>query len=302
MAQIMKKDHQFTNAEGGFRSKDFERQGGEKMQDLGDVMGTKEARWGDQWMQKSQERNEALKKAMKDVVQKAKDETYKRERPELKEIRKLLHCLKDDRQLGLDLWSPKEWRELPDEAIKELIDIHAKSMKEAATKAAAKLDDMDIKLKEIEVEHQQVEKEMEEQVASYKKIQLEEEEKTSEGEVAKKDEVKGSTEKQRPETARQRIQRLRTQMKAKEKAEEAAEDENRDKEMRRSPIETKANPRPANMPGCMDSRPSRCHVSKAEIRDSSGSRSREGETQGAMKRRIIAEAKWYGQQEFESVD
>ena len=119
----MKKAHQFIKAEEGFRNDVFESQGGEEMQDLVDVMGTKETRWGDQWTQESQERIEALKKAMKDVVQKAKDEKYKMERPVLKEVRKLLHCLKDDRKLGLDHWSPKEWRELPDDAIEGLIDI-----------------------------------------------------------------------------------------------------------------------------------------------------------------------------------
>jgi len=65
---------------------------------------------------------------------------------------------------GQLLKKAKEWQNL-----KQKRDTHAKSMEEAATKAAAQLDEMDIKLTEIEVEHQQAKKEMEEQVALHKR-------------------------------------------------------------------------------------------------------------------------------------
>jgi len=90
--------------------------------------------------------------------------------------------------------------------------------------------------------------------------------------------------------------------------EEAEEDEARDNEVKWSLIEAKKRPRPAKhakMHG-QQAKPTPKKtlkaVSKAAMRNSSGSRSREGETQEAMDRRIIAEAVWYGQQEDESVD
>ena len=60
-------------------------------------------------------------------------------------------------------------------------DAHAKAMEEAAAKAAQKLDDMDIKLVDVEAQHLQAEKDLEEKTAGHKQIQLEPEEALPEG-------------------------------------------------------------------------------------------------------------------------
>jgi len=89
---------------------------------------------------------------------------------------------------------------------------------------------------------------------------------------------------------------------------EAEDDEARDNEVRWSLSEAKKRPRPARhakMHGQLakpTAKKTLKAVSKAAMRNSSGSRSREGKNQEAMDRRIIAEAVWYGQQEDESVD
>jgi len=82
----------------------------------------------------------------------------------------------------------------------------------------------------------------------------------------------------------------------KEHEEVTAEDEARDNEVRWSLIEAKANPRPAKharMHGQQAKPVPKATLKalpKAAMRNSSGSRSREGENQEAMERRIIAEA------------
>jgi hypothetical protein len=89
---------------------------------------------------------------------------------------------------------------------------------------------------------------------------------------------------------------------------EAEEDEARDNEVRWSLIEAKKRPRPAEhakrhgQQAKPTPKTTLKAVSKVAMRNSSGRRSREDETQEAMDRRIIAEAVWYGQQEDESID
>ncbi len=135
----MKKAHEFIKKEEAFHEDmDEDKEEGGKDVDLVDVMKVKRKRWRRKWCEEDEGRIVELGIEMRKLMKEAK-ESGRMRRPKLKEVRQMLKELNDDRALGVDNWAPKEWQELPDEAIEALIDIIMMMEEEVAIPAQALL-------------------------------------------------------------------------------------------------------------------------------------------------------------------